>query len=139
MSKPGTETILGSYVLFNAPDGQVVPMEQLSDGSWVTVASRINREDIITDTFKSDTFKANRFEPQTDSAIELDHDKIIERYNSSQRHLDAWLVRILGLPERIKTKSDIPRINPAIKELVVSLIGESHMPKWMRIKELMEQ
>jgi hypothetical protein len=136
MKNLGAETIKDSYVVKTMPDGQEVLMEKLTDGSWVTVDSRIKAQtetEKFDERFKNtDTVPAN-WNPQTSARLKPKKPdfKLLLETSPTHIHLHAHLIEILGQPEDIvkngrlfKTVTD-PSIRRNVTVMIRSLNADN--------------
>ncbi len=140
------ETLRGNYHVVTTPDGQLVMLTKLSDGSWVLTEDRIKEDDSKKGTTQIEFEKRfdgtktvpNDFVKQDTEILTPDLDKMKKNFEGSRNRLDAYLGEILGDPDDIL--SGKIKVNPIQivrhKEHVIGLITVLNNPKWNRVKEL---
>lgn len=99
-------TVQDSYSLVTMPDGQVVSMQKLSDGTWVRTEERVNgKTTAFEQRFAGTETRPSPWNPSVDgTAVTPDVLKAMEQHKKTKDHIRAFLVTRVGTPENIVAK-----------------------------------
>lgn len=147
MSKEAAQTIHGNYHVVVAPDGQLVTLTKLSDGTWALTADRLKDDDqkkkttdqiAFDKSFENTKTIPNDFVKQDTNVLTPDVNKMQKSLEGTRNRMDAFLGEMLGNPDDII--SGTIKVNPDLlvrhKSQCVGLIETLNSPKWNRVKEI---
>jgi hypothetical protein len=147
MPNIGSSTVLSStglpdYQMATMPDGTKQPAVQLDDGSWSLLADRLRRERELEEEQRVFMSHFTEFKPHEAAAKT---EALIKTLTKTSSHLEAYLIEILGDPDRILDPVSPlfpPRIPAHISRHICGLIScyssaSPHGKKWGQVRDLL--
>lgn len=144
MTNVGAETVLDSYHTVTMPDGTPCVMVKLDDGTWDTLASRLQKAKTDASFMQQfTTFKPTEHTPHTTDVLQP-LSVTPGKLTATENRLEAYLDKTLGKVDDVLngeayTKERIAALakHPAIREHVVGLITVYNNPKWNAVRALL--